>query len=96
MRKWLVLAGLFAISPVFSPSWGQARLLPDGPAKHIVEMACVTCHALGQVTGAGHSPEEWEIVVQKMINAGAQLPPDQIQAVIDYLAKNFPPKTLPP
>jgi hypothetical protein len=96
MRKWLALAGLFAVSPDFSPAWGQARLLPDGPAKHTVETACVSCHALTQVTGAGHSPEEWEIVVHRMVDAGAQVPPDQVSAVIDYLAKNFPPKTLPP
>jgi hypothetical protein len=96
MRKWLVLAGVFAVSPAFSPAWGQARELPDGPAKHIVEITCVACHALAQVTGAGHSPQEWEIVVHRMINAGAQMPPDQIPVVIDYLAKSFPPKTLPP
>ena len=96
MRKWLAIAGLFAISPAFSPAWGQARALPDGPAKHAVETACATCHALTRVTGAGHSRQDWEFVVRKMVNAGAEVPPDQLFMVIDYLAENFPPKTLPP
>ena len=92
MRILLVLAGLFAISPALA----QTASLPDGPAKQAVETACATCHALTRVTGAGHSPEDWANVVQKMVNAGAQVPSDQIPAIVDYLAKNFPPKTLPP
>ena len=92
MRMLLAIAGLIAISPALA----QAPSLPDGPGKQTVETACVTCHALTQVTGAGHSPEDWAHVVQKMVNAGAQIPPDQIPVIVDYLAKNFPPKTLPP
>jgi hypothetical protein len=92
MRTWLVFAGLFA----FSPALAQVPLLPEGPAKHTVESACATCHALTQVTGAGHSPEDWDAVVRKMVNAGAQVRADQIPIIVDYLAKNFPPKTLPP
>ncbi len=92
MRKLLALAGLFAVSPALA----QTPSLPDGPAKQTVETVCATCHALTQVTGAGHSPEDWDAVVRKMMNAGAQIPPEQVSAVIDYLAKNFPPKTLPP
>jgi len=34
-------------------------------------------------------------VVQRMINAGAQVPADQVPLVVDYLARNFPPKALP-
>jgi len=93
-RKRLVFACLFVVSLDFSPAWGQARALPDGPAKHTVETACAACHALTRVTGAGHSRQDWESVVQKMVNAGAEVPPDQVSSVIDYLAENFPPKTL--
>jgi len=92
MRILLVLAGLFAVSPALA----QTVSLPDGSAKPMVETACATCHALTRVTGAGHSPADWDAVVRKMVNAGAQVPPDQILAIVDYLAKNFPPKTLPP
>ncbi|HKX35485.1 MAG TPA: hypothetical protein VJM79_02310 [Rhizorhapis sp.] len=52
-------------------------------------------HALTRVTGAGHSRADWDNVVHMMVNAGAQVPPDQVPVVIDYLAKNFPPKPLP-
>ena len=89
MRKLLALAGLFAVSPACAQS------LPEGPGKSVVETACATCHALTRVTRTGHSPADWEAVVKKMIDAGAQVPPDQVAAVTDYLTKNFPPKSLP-
>jgi len=88
----LAIAGLFAISPALA----QTSSLPDGPAKQTVETACAACHALTQVTGAGHSPEDWDAVVRKMVAAGAEVRADQIPIIVDYLAKNFPPKTLPP
>lgn len=90
-RKSFLLAGLLIASPVFA----QGSRLPDGPAKHTVETACSACHALSKVTGAGHGRAEWDAVVHKMINAGAQIPAGQIPVVVDYLAENFPPKTLP-
>jgi hypothetical protein len=91
MRTLLALASLFAASPAFA----QTPLLPDGPAKHTIETACATCHALSRVTGAGHTQADWEAVVNKMINAGAQVSPADVPAMVDYLAKNFPPKSLP-
>src|SRR5689334_2279668 len=91
-HKSLVLAGLFLVSPVFAQS---AAVLPDGPAKQTVETACVACHAITRVTGAGHSRADWDNVVHMMVNAGAQVPADQVPSVVDYLAKNFPPKALP-
>ena len=96
MRKSLVLAPFFSIPLlVILPVIAQTAALPEGPAKQTVENACATCHALTRVTGAGHSRSEWDTVVHMMVNAGAKVPSDQVPVVIDYLAKNFPPKTLP-
>src|SRR6185312_13256946 len=88
-HKPFFLVGLLAVSPAF----GQA--LPDGPAKQTIATACVACHALTRVTGAGHSRADWDTVVHMMVNAGAKVSADQVPVVVDYLAKNFPPKALP-
>jgi len=70
-------------------------VLPDGPGKAVVENACQACHALGNITNAGHTPKDWDTVVHMMINAGAKLQPDQVPVVVNYLAAHFPAKALP-
>jgi len=79
-----------------APSARAQAVLPDGPGKESVETACIACHALTNITNAGHSRAEWETVLHMMVNAGAKLPSDRFPVVADYLAKNFPAKPLPP
>ena len=69
---------LFLASPAFAQS-----ALPEGPGKSTVEQACAACHALTNITRAGHSRQEWDTVLHMMINAGAKVPPDQFQTVAD-------------
>ncbi|MBI3935027.1 MAG: cytochrome C [Acidobacteria bacterium] len=64
--------------------------LPEGPAKAIIEKSCIQCHALTRVTNAGHSRAEWQGHIDMMVTSGAELSADQIPAVVDYLAANFP------
>jgi len=77
------------------PKKNAPPALPEGNGKAQIEAACVQCHALGMVTNAGHSRDEWATAVYMMINDGAPLPKDQVAAVVDYLAKNFPEKPRP-
>src|SRR5438445_4597999 len=85
----------FLVCLVIAAPASAQSVLPDGPGKSTVEKACVACHALSNITNAGHSPKEWDTVLHMMVNAGAQVPPDQFPVVADYLAKNFPAKHLP-
>jgi virginiamycin B lyase len=70
-------------------------VLPDGPGKVVVENACQACHALSNITNAGHTPKDWDAVVHMMINAGAKLPPDQVPVAVNYLAAHFPARARP-
>jgi len=70
-------------------------VLPDGPGKTAVENACQVCHALSNVTNAGHTPKDWDTVVHMMVNAGAKVQPDQVPVVVNYLAAHFPAHALP-
>jgi virginiamycin B lyase len=79
------------------PMQGRAAVqLPDGEGKEIVQTACAACHSLGNITNAGHSVEEWKTTVAMMLNVGANVPPDKIETVTNYLVKNFPEKPAPP
>jgi mono/diheme cytochrome c family protein len=81
---WIVLGA------AASTAMAQTSSLPDGKGKAIVQRACAQCHAIGIVTGADHTPDDWGIVVRAMVHDGAKLAPDEQEMVIDYLAKSFP------
>ncbi len=87
----LVLTGIVLCSTAFA----QQKPLPPGNAKAIVETACTTCHALSLITGAGHTPVDWKLLVERMVSAGADVPKDQMAMVTDYLAKSFPEGNVP-
>lgn len=87
LRNIFILATLFLLAPHAARA---QTMLPEGAGKATVQSACSSCHALSQVTNAGHSKAEWDTVLHMMVNAGAQLPADQFETVSAYLAKNFP------
>jgi virginiamycin B lyase len=89
LRNILIITALCLVTP--HAAWGQPAL-PEGEGKALVQSACSSCHALSQVTNAGHSKAEWDTVLHMMVNAGAKVPADQFETVSAYLAKNFPTK----
>jgi len=73
----------------------QTKQLPAGNAKALIEKSCTTCHALNMITSAGHTPEDWKLLVERMVSAGAEIQPTQMAMVTDYLAKSFPEGNVP-
>jgi cytochrome c5 len=67
--------------------------LPDGDGKAIATEYCQDCHRLTNVAKARKAPDEWHDAVQTMMDRGARLPQDKVDALVAYLAKNFGPKT---
>lgn len=65
--------------------------LPPGNGKVIVQRTCTGCHALKVVTSKRASRTQWSQLVNQMVSRGADLEDEEIEVVIDYLAKNFPP-----
>src|SRR5262249_10969855 len=76
------------------PAWSQDSL-PEGNGKQAVQTYCVQCHDLNTVTRAGYHQEGWRNNIHMMINVGATLPQDEIEPVIQYLAKHFPERPKP-
>jgi virginiamycin B lyase len=79
----------FAVSAQ-GPAQQAAQSLPEGNGKTIVDTACTSCHAVAMITNAGHTPEDWKLLVERMVAAGAEVPQNQTAMVTDYLSKNFP------
>jgi cytochrome c5 len=66
--------------------------LPEGEGKAIATENCQACHKLTNLTKAHKSLDDWKDTVQTMIDRGANVPPDKIDVLVQYLAKNFGPK----
>ena len=66
--------------------------LKDGPGLKLVVENCGACHSLDYI--ATNSPfldrPKWDAAVTKMIKAfGAPIQPDDVKAIVDYLAANY-------
>jgi virginiamycin B lyase len=86
-------AAAFVLVPHVALAQGQAKgppALPDGPGKDQVEAVCAGCHVTGLIPAAlGYSRDHWKQLIGTMIDLSPA--PDTQNAIIDYLAKNFPP-----
>jgi len=88
----MFLAGFFYLALAANPQ----TVLPPGEGQAIVQQQCGGCHALKVVTSKRASKEQWSALVNQMVTRGADLEDEDIQTVIDYLAKNFGPDAPPP
>jgi hypothetical protein len=74
-----------------APPKPAAVAMPEGEGKAIAEAACQACHRLTNLTRAHKSLEEWRDTVDTMIDRGANVPKEQVETLVQYLAKNFHP-----
>jgi len=73
------------VAPTQVPAPASGGL--DGKA--LFQDRCSTCHGTGPVLRRRYSASDWKYVVDVMINQGAQLSPDEENAVVKYLAANY-------
>jgi mono/diheme cytochrome c family protein len=90
MFKWMAV--VLVVSTTALPAIAQDDVtLPDGAGKPIVQRMCVGCHSLKTVTSKHATKDQWSTIVQQMVSRGADGTDEEIEIVVDYLAKNFPP-----
>ncbi len=90
----LVALGLAVASPGLAQN---ANPLPPGDGREVVAVACSQCHYLGTIAKIRDGEAGWRMYVNNMVLRGAQLTPDEINKVVDYLALNLGPgANLPP
>jgi competence protein ComEA len=68
----------------------QAQDLPAGKGKELVENSCGSCHGLDVVVAQHATKDGWSSIVDYMVSRGASGTPEEIQTIVEYLAKNFP------
>ena len=66
---------------------GWSDLLPPGEARQSVLESCSSCHNLKVVVLARKNRAEWGKAINDMIQRGAQLFPEEIEPITNYLVK---------
>lgn len=94
-RGWflsLFFVGLFFPLVVSWPQEDYKSMLPAGDGKElVVELCSRACHNLQKVVSSRKTDKEWERSVYDMVARGAQIFPEEVEAIVKYLAKSFPP-----
>jgi competence protein ComEA len=86
----MIRAALLFPVLVFSASIVQAQDLPAGKGKELVENSCGSCHGMDVIVAQHATKDGWASIVDYMVSRGATGTPEEIQTIVDYLAKNFP------
>jgi competence protein ComEA len=71
--------------------WGAfGQTLPDGPGKETFETVCSICHSPNAVIGQQGTKQWWQSKVTEMLQEETEVPEKDVDAIVAYLAKNFP------
>ena len=83
------LARVHAGEPTRAPQASDD--LPDGDGKKILQVSCTACHDLTEVTKfkGFYTRDDWRDIVKTMVEYGAKVKPDDVEVLVDYLAKNL-------
>lgn len=65
----------------------------DEPAKDLFAARCRTCHELETVTVQHHSRNEWQDIVHRMVQNGAQITEPEGEMIVAYLTSAHGPET---
>jgi len=88
----VIMFGLLAVgcgpAATAAPTATPTKDLSAGKA--LVENRCSACHPVSQVQAAKYNQVGWMEVTQRMVGKGAQLSPEQVQLVAEYLAVIYP------
>lgn len=74
-------------SPTQQPSPGAG----SGQGMALLEDRCTKCHSLDRVVQSRKTRDDWEDVVERMIEKGATLSHDEKDALVEYLAATYRP-----
>jgi|GEM_PF-814774 len=90
----LLLAGLVHAQQADEPE--PPKTLTPGKGVELTVARCVTCHEATHITRTKLSRDEWEFNIKNMIERGAQIAPNEIAPILEYLATYYNRDAPPP
>ena len=82
--KFVVPVFLISLHPLSAQS-----PLPEGEGKKVTERICNSCHGPENYVRKKHTKDEWEGIVDNMVERGAAGTDDEFETVVRYLYTNF-------
>jgi competence protein ComEA len=86
----LAASGVLAQPAALPAAPDALAVLPPGPGRDVLIKACSACHSAAMVARQRHDPQGWTDVVSTMVGRGARGTDEELEQVIDYLARSFP------
>jgi mono/diheme cytochrome c family protein len=80
------------VIPFLALSLAQAQDLPAGKGKDLLEKICAECHGLDIIASQHATKDGWASIVDSMVGRGASGTKEELDTIVDYLAKNFGPE----
>ena len=68
-----------------------SSVFPAAPERDLVVRTCTACHAPELVIAKHRTPEEWDDIIAKMVDRGAQANDTEQQQIFAYLVRFFGP-----
>ena len=87
-RGSALLVILLTVATVAQAADGSI-VLPSGPAKATIEAKCQRCHDLKKIVKQRQDPKWWATTIEKMVDKGLEIEPEDEAEVVKYLSKNF-------
>lgn len=72
-----------------NPTSNSSGGSPTNDGASLLQTRCTVCHNLDRVMNEKNSRAQWERIVDKMIQKGAQLNDTEKTTLIDYLAQTY-------
>jgi competence ComEA-like helix-hairpin-helix protein len=85
----LITTGLIAVTGLLSLS-ARADDLPEGKGKEIILRACVGCHKAEELTVYRFTKDEYQTIVYRMGDRGAQATRAELDVIAAYMFEHFP------
>lgn len=62
---------------------------PPGPGLELIQRSCINCHDITMITSKRKTPDEWATLVGLMADRGAEVSPEEMQVIEEYLSQHF-------
>jgi len=78
-----------AVPAPSQPPAQAAPAMPAGPGLDLIQRSCVSCHDIYMVVGKRRARRDWGDIVSRMADRGAEVTPEELQVIEEYLVANF-------
>jgi mono/diheme cytochrome c family protein len=87
-----VAQGVTKPAPSAAPPKPQPLTTKSDADFALVQEHCSACHSVDQVTSASKSADEWSETMDRMVDHGMQISPEDSQRITTYLVAHYGPK----